>query len=349
MDIEHDSFTSCSWSLKISVIPGNMSQFTVLHKIGHGSFGDVHRVRKTSCGNLYAQKVVRFRDCRNVFSNFAARELRALEEVEHPNVIKLFSVIPSSNAFAYILNLLSIDLHQFVLLKGGQLCNKNIQNILEMLLKGLAHCHTRGIMHRDLKPSNILLTDGGILKISDFGMARSVNEKTPDRSYTSQVSTRWYRSPELLFGATNYGFGVDMWALGIIAGELMINSTLFPGENDINQIYKLLQVFGKPNIDDWPVVENLPDYGKIRLPELIQVAFELIFRTSMKESVSFLHDVLFLNPEKRMSSKAALHHAFFSSFWGGRNKIKKPAVSELIDPDNTFSWKKFEFPWTYIE
>ena len=76
-------------------------------------------------------------------------------------------------------------------------------------------------MHRDLKPSNLLLTEGAMLKLADFGMARQVSAGTTRPLYSHAVATRWYRAPELLYGAREYGSEVDMWAVGCIFAELL--------------------------------------------------------------------------------------------------------------------------------
>ena len=76
-------------------------------------------------------------------------------------------------------------------------------------------------MHRDLKPSNLLLTEGALLKLADFGMARQVSAGTTRPAYSHAVATRWYRAPELLYGAREYGPEVDIWAVGCIFAELL--------------------------------------------------------------------------------------------------------------------------------
>ncbi len=75
-------------------------------------------------------------------------------------------------------------------------------------------------MHRDLKPDNLLLSDEGLIKFTDFGMARFFG--TPDRKYTTGVVTGYYRAPEILYGACFYGPSVDMWSMGCIFAELML-------------------------------------------------------------------------------------------------------------------------------
>jgi len=100
--------------------------------------------------------------------------------------------------------------------------------------------HSLGIIHRDLKPSNIFLSSCGKIKIGDLGMARTMTYL--EEPMTNNVVTRWYRSPELLLGATNYGPAVDIWSWGCIFAEVMVRAPLFPAENDINVLFKIFEV-----------------------------------------------------------------------------------------------------------
>lgn len=95
------------------------------------------------------------------------------------------------------------------------------------------------------------MNSAGRLKITDFGLARYFG--SPNREYSHMVVTRWYRSPELLFGARGYGTGVDLWAVGCILGELFLRKAIFPGESDIDQLVKIFTVLGVPKEEDWPV------------------------------------------------------------------------------------------------
>ncbi|NXD74060.1 CDK7 kinase, partial [Eolophus roseicapillus] len=100
------------------------------------------------------------------------------------------------------------------------LTQSHIKAYMLMTLQGLEYLHQHWILHRDLKPNNLLLDENGVLKLADFGLAKSFG--SPNRVYTHQVVTRWYRAPELLFGARMYGVGVDTWAVGCILAELLL-------------------------------------------------------------------------------------------------------------------------------
>ena len=101
--------------------------------------------------------------------------------------------------------------------------------------------------HRDLKPEN-LLEFKGTVKIADFGLAKLITSQPP---FTEYVSTRWYRSPELILKSSNYGAGLDIWALGCIMAELLCGGKpLFPGKNENDQMNKIMLVMGR--LDAWP-------------------------------------------------------------------------------------------------
>ena len=98
-------------------------------------------------------------------------------------------------------------------------------------------------MHRDVKPENMLLSKNGVLKICDFGFARTLAKSSENAHFTDYVSTRWYRAPELLVGDTAYGKAVDVWAIGCIFFELVTGRPLFPGDSDFDMLKLILKTF----------------------------------------------------------------------------------------------------------
>jgi cyclin-dependent kinase-like len=98
-------------------------------------------------------------------------------------------------------------------------------------------------VHRDIKPENLLINKENVLKICDFGFAR-VLPKSENELITDYVATRWYRSPELLLSQPNYGKPVDMWAIACILGELTDGQPLFPGDNEVDQLFQIQKMLG---------------------------------------------------------------------------------------------------------
>ena len=186
------------------------------------------------------------------------------------------------------------------------------------------------ICRQDIKPSNLLVSHSGVLKLADFGLARvhrGLGTAAGDRgSYTPQVATRWFRAPELLFGARKYGVGVDLWAAGVVFGEMLTHSPLFPGENDIDQIYRVMQVLGTPTPEVWPVrryrtyssgcvrfmtvqcvcrfqgASSLPDFDKIQFPECKPLDLAEVVPNASPDALALLQKFLVYDPSKRISA-----------------------------------------------
>jgi cell cycle related kinase len=174
-----------------------------------------------------------------------------------------------------------------------------------MILTGLSYIHSLNIIHRDLKPANILVTAKGILKIGDFGLARVY-----DRPMSHQVASRWYRSIELLYGSKTYDYGVDMWAVGCIFGEMVGGRVLFEGHSDIQQLVSVLGVLGTVE-DEWPGVVELPDYDKIQISRSNGITLGKKCPNVDADSVEFLSKFLVYNSEKRITAVDALLDAYF--------------------------------------
>ena len=117
------------------------------------------------------------------------------------------------------------------------------------LLQAVAYIHSKRYLHRDIKPANILLS-GLTLKLGDFGLARALTE--PSRPYTEEVSTLWYRAPEVLLLSGKYGCEADVWSCACVFYELVKRDSLFKGDCDIDQIHKIFDVLGTPTIHEWP-------------------------------------------------------------------------------------------------
>ena len=112
--------------------------------------------------------------------------------------------------------------------------------IIWQLLKALKYMHSAELLHRDMKPSNLLLNSDCLMKVADFGLARSLRQiaesEAEESQMTEYVATRWYRAPEILLASRRYTFGVDMWSVGAILGECLINTPMFPGKSTIHQL-----------------------------------------------------------------------------------------------------------------
>uniref|UniRef100_M1BSK5 Mak n=1 Tax=Solanum tuberosum TaxID=4113 RepID=M1BSK5_SOLTU len=148
------------------------------------------------------------------------------------------------------------NLYQLMKDRQRPFLEEEIRGLMSQVLQGLAHMHKNGYFHRDLKPENLLVTND-VIKIADFGLAREVSSLPP---FTDYVSTRWYRAPEVLLQSSSYtpaiGLYTDMWAVGAVLAELFTLCPIFPGESEIDQLYKICCVLGPPDWTSFPELRS---------------------------------------------------------------------------------------------
>ncbi len=154
---------------------------------------------------------------------------------------------------------------------------------------------------------NLLIGPDGEIKIADFGLARIYG--TPNRNMTSLVCTLWYRPPELLFGAREYGSAVDMWSVGCIFAELMLRTPLFKGTSEIDQLGKYFHILGTPTEEQWPGVSSLPNY--IEFTPKDPTSLSKLFSASNDDALDLLSKLFTFDPLKRITATQALEHPYF--------------------------------------
>ena len=221
----------------------------------------MYKARDLETGKVVAMKKVRFVNMDPESVKFMAREILILRKLDHPNVMKLEGLVTSrlSGSLYLVFEYMEHDLAGLAATPGikfsetqvGITCFVslwtlkvwNIQVLqcfqikcyMQQLFRGLEHCHRRGILHRDIKGSNLLINNEGVLKIGDFGLA-NFYRGDGDLQLTSRVVTLWYRAPELLLGATEYGPAIDLWSAGCILTELFAGKPIMPGRTEVMKL-----------------------------------------------------------------------------------------------------------------
>lgn len=281
--------------------------------LGEGQFATVYKAEDTASDNrVVAVKKIKLglaSEVRDGINRTALREIKLLQELGHENIIGLLDVFGHKSNISLIFDYMDTDLEVIILDQTIVLTPSDIKSYLIMTLRGLEYLHMHWVLHRDLKPNNLLINDRGTLKIGDFGLAKAFG--TPARSLTHQVVTRWYRSPELLFGARFYGTGVDIWALGCIGAELMLRKPFLTGDTDLSQLSKIFEICGTPDDKEWPGVRKLPDY--IQYKEMPKIPFTDIFTAASDDFIQLLQWCLVLDPTKRCTATQALKSAYFKN------------------------------------
>lgn len=190
---------------------------------------------------------------------------------------------------------------------------KLIKYYLYQILSGIAYCHHCRVLHRDLKPQNILINrHNNCIKLADFGLGRAFG--TQIRAYTHHVVTLWYRAPEILLGARHYGTPMDIWSVGCIFAEMLIGAPLFPGDSEIDELYKIFYLLGTPTELGWPGVTTLTDYCEA-FPKWSSKGLEDLIHDLDDAGFDLLHRMLSLSPSQRISAEEALQHEYFTDLF----------------------------------
>ncbi|RKP30998.1 Pkinase-domain-containing protein [Metschnikowia bicuspidata] len=287
-------------------------EYTKDKKVGEGTYAVVYVGKQVSTEREVAIKEIKTGLFKDGLDMSAIREVKYLKELRHANVIELVDVYMSAdNNLNLVLEFLPCDLE--VLIKDLSVVFKaaDIKLWLLMTLRGLHHCHRNFILHRDLKPNNLLLAPDGQLKLADFGLARAF--KSPGEELTAKVVTRWYRAPELLFGAKHYTGAVDIWAVGIIFAELMLRTPYLPGKDDVDQLDVTFKALGTPTEQIWPNVSSLPNYDALKVyPLPSRQELRNRFSAATEKALDLMIMMTKLDPSRRFDTTQCLQDEFFT-------------------------------------
>lgn len=294
-----------------------MERYTTAEKVGKGTYGVVFKAKDKKTGELVALKTIQLDEDEGIPST-AVREIALLKYLKHPNVVALHDVIHMADKLTMVFEFLELDLKKYL-----DACGSNglevitVKSLLYQLLSGVAFCHKQRVLHRDLKPANLLLNRAGILKLADFGLARTFGMDV--REFKHEVITLWYRSPELLMGCTQYSTEIDLWSIGCIFAEMVNGFPMFPGANDGEQLSTIFSVLGTPNLSVWPEMANLPGYKNIK--NFPGKTWKKLVPRIDNDGLDLLSRMLHYNPGKRITAEEAMAHPFFQDLKRrGRNR-----------------------------
>ncbi|KAF3668899.1 Cyclin-dependent kinase D-1 [Capsicum annuum] len=277
--------------------------------LGEGTYGVVYKAIDTKTTQVVAIKKIRLGKQKEGVNFTALREIKLLKELKDPTIIELIDVFPHKGNLHLVFEFMETDLEAVIRDRNIFLSPADIKSYIQMTLKGLAFCHKKWVLHRDMKPNNLLIGPHGQLKLADFGLARIFG--SPDRRFTHQVFARWYRAPELLFGAKQYGPGVDVWAAACIFAELLLRRPFLQGNSDIDQLGKIFAAFGTPKPSQWNDMVHLPDY--VEYQYVPGQPLKTLFPTATEDCLDLLSKMFMYDPKARISAQQALEHRYFSS------------------------------------
>ncbi|KAG9337738.1 hypothetical protein JZ751_028235, partial [Albula glossodonta] len=272
--------------------------YTDIKVIGNGSFGVVYQARL-------------------IDSQEMNRELQIMRKLDHCNIVRLryFFYSSGEKKDEVYLNLV-LDFVPETVYRVARHFNKAKTTIpiiyvkvyMYQLFRSLAYIHSQGVCHRDIKPQNLLVDpETAILKLCDFGSAKQLVRGEPNVSY---ICSRYYRAPELIFGATDYTSNIDIWSAGCVLAELLLGQPIFPGDSGVDQLVEIIKVLGTPTREQ--IREMNPNYTEFKFPQIKAHPWTKVFKPrTPPEAIALCSRLLEYTPVTRLSPLEACAHAFF--------------------------------------
>nr|VZI06575.1 unnamed protein product [Spirometra erinaceieuropaei] len=292
----------------------SVDEFECLNRIEEGTYGVVYRARDKKTNEIVALKRLKMEKERDGFPITSLREINTLMKAQHENIVTVREVVVGNNMdkIYLVMDYVEHDLKALMEVMSGPFSVGEVKCLLTQLLRAVRHLHNNWILHRDLKTSNLLLSHSGILRVGDFGLAREYG--SPLKHYTEVVVTLWYRAPELLLGTKQYSCPIDLWSVGCIFAEFLLQRPLFPGKGEVDELNMIFRDLGTPNERIWPGVTSLPGMKRCVFTEY---AYNQLRRRFTEKQISdhgfdLLNSFLTYCPERRITADKALSHPYFS-------------------------------------
>ncbi|XP_010933863.1 shaggy-related protein kinase epsilon [Elaeis guineensis] len=291
--------------------PKQTISYMAEHVVGTGSFGVVFQAKCVESGETVAIKKV-LQDKR-----YKNRELQIMHLLDHPNVVQLkhyfFSTTEKDELYLnLVLEYVSETVYRIC--KYYSRMNQHmpliyVQLYTYQICRALSYIHhVVGVCHRDIKPQNLLVNPHTHqVKLCDFGSAKKLVPGEPNISY---ICSRYYRAPELIFGAMEYSTAIDMWSVGCILAELLIGQPLFPGESGVDQLVEIIKILGTPTREEIKCMN--PNYTEFKFPQIKAHPWHKLFHKRMPpEAVDLVSRFLQYSPNLRCTALEACAHPFF--------------------------------------
>ncbi len=218
-----------------------IGQYKIIEKIGEGGMGIVYKAEHTTLEQIVALKAlpVTLSSNKEMRERFI-REAKIQAKLSHQNVVNLHNFFEYDNNFYLVMEYVEGETVESILKKSGLIPPDRCISLFKQILEGIGYAHSKGIIHRDIKPSNIMINKDGIIKITDFGIAKLAGDF--NRTQTGvKIGTLCYMSPEQVRGQS-VGIATDIYSLGITLFEMVTGNLPFSGNSEYQIMRSIVDI-----------------------------------------------------------------------------------------------------------
>lgn len=295
----------------------NVEEYEKMFRVGEGSHGVVFKARDTKTGETRALKRVKLLPNHGGIPSPAMREISVLSRLCHSNVMKMYGVVVGETpekvfcVFEYVEH----DLSELISRYPDSFSESFMRYVTRQLCSGLRYLHdVAGLMHRDVKPSNVLYSKSGVVKLCDFGLCVT---SSGIETHSPHAGTRWYRSPEMMLGVSQYGPAIDIWAVGCIVVEMLSKKPIFKYSSEEDHVKAMRDLLGRPNDSTWADRSMLPLWDRFKFvleePRPEQHAITGIISPMSGFGRGFVRRTLSYDPKQRLTAEQCLLDPWLAS------------------------------------
>lgn len=209
-----------------------IDNYRIVSLIGEGGMGIVYKALDLKLDRYAAIKLLNPQQTRNPnFVERFKREAKNQAKLSHPNIVSVYGFVEGRDLLGFVMEYVEGKTVEEYLIEYGRLSINDSIQIIKQVLIGISFAHSEGFIHRDLKPSNIIIDSKGIVKITDFGIAKSVNESLSLTRTGAKVGTILYMSPEQIKGYDST-IKSDLYSLGITFYEMLSGKVPYDFQNE---------------------------------------------------------------------------------------------------------------------
>ncbi len=275
-----------SMALKQSAGSGIKDFYTLGALLGEGAFAQVKLGTDRETNEKVAVKIIKKHQYDHKEMEYILREMNIMKSVSHPNIVNTVDIFNSAKYLHIVLEYMAGGELFDIIADAGNFSEQQASQVTRDIIKGVQYLHLHGIVHRDIKPENVLcITKDWPLhvKIADFGLANFTEDGEVREKTNAMIGTPGYVGPEIVRGQP-YGTAVDMWSVGVLLYIMLSGRMPFYGKDD-QACLKMIAI------------------GRYEFPDRE-------WKTISEEAKSLVRGLLQVDPDKRLTADAALHHSW---------------------------------------